>query len=162
MWSCISKFKFHFSVKFPYEFYFIALLCITHCIGTSYEADVAVYTRASMKMSFYVNALLRVCIAVATVIVTSLQTQNVTAGRSFTLTCNATGFPVPSIEWTLNGISYTGSTSITIITLANGLQSNTSSITVTDAMANDTGVYECMATNIVNTDTQNANVTVQS
>ena len=103
-----------------------------------------------------------VCIAVATVIVTGPQTQNVTARQSFMLTCNATGFPVPSIEWTLNGTSYTGDTSITTITLTDGLRSNTSNITVTGAVANDTGVYECMATNIVNTDTQDAIVTVQS
>ena len=96
-------------------------------------------------------------------IVTSPETQNVTAGQSFTLICNATGYPVPSIEWTLNGTSYMISNStITTITLTGGLRSNTSNITVTDAMTNDTGIYECVATNVVNTVTQDATVTVQS
>ena len=103
------------------------------------------------------------CIAVATVIVTSPQTQNVTAGQSFMLICNATGYPVPSIVWRLNGTSYMISdSSITTITLTGGLRSNTSNITVTNAMTNDTGIYQCVATNVVNTDTQDANVTVQS
>ena len=103
------------------------------------------------------------CIAVATVIVTSPQTQNVTAGESFMLICNATGYPVPIIVWRLNGTSYMISDpSITTITLTGGLRSNTNNITVTDAMTNDTGIYECVATNVVNTDTQDANVTVQS
>ena len=103
------------------------------------------------------------CIAVAVVIVTGPQTQNVTIGRSFNLACNATGFPVPSIEWTLNGTSYVIRDSlVTSITLTEGLQSNASNITVTDAIANDTGIYECIATNVVNSATQDANVTVQS
>ena len=108
-----------------------------------------------------VNVLLY--IAVATVIVTSPQTQNVTAGESFMIICNATGYPVPSIEWRLNGTSYIiRDSSITTITLTEGLRSNTSNITVTNATTNDTGMYECVATNVENTDTQDANVTVQS
>ena len=99
---------------------------------------------------------------VGTVIVTSPQTQNVTAGELFTLTCNATGYPVPSIEWTLNGTSYIiEDSSITTITLTEELRSNTSNLTVTSAMTNDTGIYECVATNVLNNDTQDANVTVQ-
>ena len=101
--------------------------------------------------------------AVATVIVTSPETQNVTAGQSFMLICNATGYPIPSIEWRLNETSYMiRNSSITTITLTGGLRSNTSNITVTNAVTNDTGIYECVATNVVNTDTQDANVTVQS
>ena len=102
-------------------------------------------------------------ITVATVIVTGPQTQNVTAGSSFMLTCNATGYPVPSIEWTLNGTSYIiRDSSVTTITVTEGLRSNTSVITVTNAMTNDTGVYECVATNRVDTDMQNTTVIVQS
>ena len=102
-------------------------------------------------------------ITVAAVIITGPQTQNVTAGLSFTLTCNATGYPIPSIEWTLNGTSYTiRNSSVTTITVTEGLRSNTSDITVTNAMTDDTGVYECIATNRVGTDMQNATVTVQS
>ena len=102
-------------------------------------------------------------ITVATVIVTFPQTQNVTAGSSFNLTCNATGYPIPSIEWKLNGTSYIiRDSSVTTITLTEGLRSNTSNITIINAMTNDTGVYECVVTNRVDTDMQSATVTVQS
>ena len=101
-------------------------------------------------------------ITVATVIVTGPQTQNVTAGQSFILTCNATGYPVPSIEWTLNGTSYIIDPSVATITPMERLRSNTSLLAVSNAMVNDTGIYQCIATNVVNTDTQDANVTVQS
>ena len=101
--------------------------------------------------------------AVAPVIVTGPQTQNVTAGEQFMLTCNTTGYPAPSIEWTLNGTSYIiRNPSVTTITLTEGLQFTNSVITVTNAMTNDTGLYECVATNVVDTDMQSATVTVQS
>ena len=101
-------------------------------------------------------------ITVATVIVTSPQTQNVTVGDSFTLTYNVTGYPVPSIEWTLNGMSYIIDPSVATITPMEGLRFSTSVLAVSSAMTNDTGIYQCIATNVVNNDTQDANVTVQS
>ena len=101
-------------------------------------------------------------VTVATVIVTGPQTQNVIAGQSFILTCNATGYPVPSIEWTLNGTSYIIYPSYIIISIIEGLRSNTTVLVVSDAMVNDTGIYQCIATNVVNTNIQDANVIVQS
>ena len=96
-------------------------------------------------------------------ITTSPETQNVTAGQSFILTCSATGYPVPSIEWTLNGtVNIIADPPVIIINVVEGLRSNTSVLVVSDAMVNDTGMYQCIATNVVNTDTQDANVTVQS
>ena len=100
--------------------------------------------------------------AVATVIENGPQTQNVTAGQSFVLTCSATGYPVPSIEWTLNGTINIINYPVTIITIVEGLRSNTSVLAVSNAMIDNTGIYQCIATNVVNNDTQDANVTVQS
>ena len=94
---------------------------------------------------------------------TSPETQYVTAGQSFILTCSATGYPVPSIEWTLNGtVNITADPPVIIINIVEGLRSNTSILVVSNAMVNDTGMYQCIATNVVNTDAQDANVTVQS
>ena len=104
-----------------------------------------------------------VFITVGPVIVTSPQTQNVLAGQSFTLTCNATGYPVPSIKWILNGASYViRNSSATTINTTEGLPFNTSVLEVSYAMINDTGIYQCIATNVVSNDTRDANVTVQS
>ena len=100
--------------------------------------------------------------AVAPEIVTGPHTQNVTAGQSFILRCSATGYPVPSIEWTLNGTVNIINSPVTIITIVEGLRSNTSVLAVSNAMTDDTGIYQCIATNVVNNDTQDANVTVQS
>ena len=96
-------------------------------------------------------------------IVTSPQTQNVTAGQSFSLTCNATGNPVPNIEWKLNGASNgIRNSSETTINTIEGLSFNTSVLEVSNATINDTGIYQCIATNVVSNDTQDANVIVLS
>ncbi|XP_065904165.1 hemicentin-1-like isoform X3 [Dysidea avara] len=100
---------------------------------------------------------------VAPVIMESPQTQNVTAGQSFMLTCNATGYPVPTIEWRQNGTSCTvRDTSVITITPTDGLRSNSSVITVTNATTSDTGLYQCVATNVVGSDMENATVVVQA
>ena len=92
----------------------------------------------------------------------SPQTQNITAGQSFTLICTATGYPVPTIEWRQNGTSYTiRDPSVITITSTNGQGSNSSVITVTNATTSDTGLYQCVATNVVDNDTQDATVIVQ-
>ena len=99
----------------------------------------------------------------AAVIVDSPVTQNVTSGESFHLTCNATGYPVPTIEWRQNGTSYAiRDPSVITIRPTDGLRSNSCVINVDNATVNDTGLYQCVATNVVDTDTQNAIVTVQS
>ena len=99
---------------------------------------------------------------VAAVIVDSPQTQNVTAGQSFMLTCNATGYPVPTIEWRQNGTSYTiRDPSVISIIPTDGLRSNSSVITVTNATTSDTGLYQCVATNVVGADIENATIIVQ-
>ena len=101
-------------------------------------------------------------LTVTSVIVSAPQIQNVTAGQMFVLTCNATGYPVPSIEWILNGTSYIIRDPLVVtFMLIEEVRSNTSVIRVTNSTNSDTGIYECVAANVVNTDTQNATVIVQ-
>lgn len=76
--------------------------------------------------------------------------QFVMLGSQFILSCNATGDPIPYIEWRRNGTVYTNSEnihvtsqSITMLNLA------VSSITVSSITPDDIGVYECVATNVL-------------
>jgi len=100
---------------------------------------------------------------VPAVIMDGPQTQNITTGQSFMLRCNSTGYPIPNVEWRQNGTSYTiRDPSVITITQTDGLRSNSSVITATNAIASDTGLYQCVATNDITTDTENATVIVQS
>ena len=66
---------------------------------------------------------------------------NVTTLEDIILTCTASGYPAPSISWTHNGTTVNES-----ITEQNGERMVMSTLTVTGALINDSGEYECFAT----------------
>ena len=70
---------------------------------------------------------------------------NVTTTENIILTCTASGFPVPSISWTHNGTAVNESISINI-TEQDEDRMTLSMLTVTGAVINDSGQYECSAT----------------
>lgn len=93
-------------------------------------------------------------------IVRSPLTRNITAGVTFfALFCNATGYPIPSIEWTVNGTS--SEVAINLPLEDQQSNSNYSALIVRNPRVIDSGIYQCIATNVVNTDTRDANVAVQ-
>ena len=71
---------------------------------------------------------------------------NVTSNEQLTLMCNATGFPLPSIQWYQNGTLVTEDDRISISNLTDS-RSVLSTLTVSVAMTNDSGDYQCNATN---------------
>ncbi len=90
--------------------------------------------------------------AVAPLILTFPEADNVTSIQdNITLTCNASGFPIPQISWTHNMTGINGSDDRVSITEDQGQRSVLSTLTVTRAMTNDSGQYECMVTSPVAT-----------
>ena len=69
---------------------------------------------------------------------------NVTTSENFTLMCNATGYPVPSILWFHNGTAVNESNRITI-TPESSSRVSFSALSVSAAMATDSGTYTCNA-----------------
>ena len=73
-------------------------------------------------------------------------------GGGATLTCTATGIPLPTITWmNLNG--NTAGIASDMITSANTIMS---ALTFMNLQVDDFGNYECMANNIFNDDTSTA------
>ena len=68
-----------------------------------------------------------------------------------TLSCNATGNPVPTISWTLNESPVDTSDSPRIRFSADSKQ-----LTITNVSRPDSGEYRCMARNSLGNDTSNA------
>ena len=62
------------------------------------------------------------------------------------LTCNASGYPVPSISWTHNATTVSDTDDRTSIAEQFGVRSIMSTLTVMTAMTNDSGMYECIVT----------------
>ena len=81
------------------------------------------------------------------------------SGSQLILSCNATGDPIPYIEWRRNGRVYTNSEnvhvtsqSIVMLNLA------VSSLTVSSITPDDIGVYECVAINVLGVVSKNITV----
>jgi len=72
-----------------------------------------------------------------------------TEGGNLTLSCNATGNPVPTISWTRDGSPVNTSGRISF-------SENKKELTITDVSRTDSGEYRCVATNRVGNDTSNA------
>ena len=95
-----------------------------------------------------------------------LVTDNITVeGNNITITCEATGIPLPTIVWTFNGgVLMSGdNVNITAATIENGdMSAVTETLTIMNVLRNLTGMYTCSARNSVGNDTSgHIHITVQ-
>ena len=88
----------------------------------------------------------------------------ITEGDTTTITCEAVGYPPPTIVWSrVNGTSsYTISVSysVSVLTGSGNVTSVSLNLTLTNANREDTGLYKCSASNSVGSDNRNISVTV--
>ena len=89
-------------------------------------------------------------IIVAPLITTQPQGGPVTEGDNVTLSCNASGNPVPTITWTRNG-------SVLISSVPRiSFRAESRELTITTIDTADSGEYQCVANNSVGNDTSDA------
>ena len=77
-------------------------------------------------------------------------------GNNITITCEATGIPLPTIVWTFNGrvLMSGGNVNTTATTIENGdMSAVTETLTIMNVLRNLTGMYTCSARNSVGDDT---------
>ena len=92
---------------------------------------------------------------------------NVTEGSNGSITCTATGYPVPTVVWqNSDGSSVSNNRLVSgdPVISSTGVGNVTSvsvELMVIGAMRVDTGMYRCSANNSVNITTRNINITVQ-
>ena len=92
---------------------------------------------------------------------------NITEGSNGSITCTATGYPVPTVVWQNSGgiiMSNNRLVSGSPMMSSTGV-GNVSSVSVElmviGAMRVDSGMYRCSANNSVNSTTRNITITVQ-
>ena len=75
-------------------------------------------------------------------------------GGTISLTCSATGQPLPTISWYFNGalINESNTMKNTISVMLLNATTISSALTVMNAESSDVGTYTCNATNVVSTD----------
>ena len=95
----------------------------------------------------------------------SLYDTFVIEGNTTTITCEAFGYPPPTVLWNrINGILSDGvsvSDSVSIPTGYGNVTRVNVNLTITNASREDTGVYTCSANNSIGNDSSNVSITVQ-
>ena len=86
-------------------------------------------------------------------------------GDNLTITCTATGVPVPSVTWSrVDGSSLTDSryviSDISSSMVVNDVYQVTRNLTIMNVIREDAGMYGCTVTNVVNTVQSNVTITV--
>ena len=92
------------------------------------------------------------------------RTKNVVEGQNITFKCIGVGYPPPLVQWRkLNG-SLSDRVSVTNMSMSTN-EGNVTNVTVdlifTGAYREDTGVYECSVSNLLNHITRNISLIVQ-
>ena len=93
---------------------------------------------------------------------------NITEGRNGSITCTATGYPVPTVVWqNIDGSSLSDNRLVSgspVNMSSTGVGNETSvsvELMVIGAMRVDTGMYRCSANNSVDSTSRNITITVQ-
>ena len=79
------------------------------------------------------------------------KSETTTEGNNLTLSCDATGNPVPTISWTKDGSAVDTSNNSRI-----SLSDDNKQLTIMNVKRTDSGKYRCTAKNNIGTDTSNA------
>ena len=85
-------------------------------------------------------------------------------GANITFRCTGVGHPPPLVEWRkLNGSlsNRISNTSVSMSTNEGNVTRVTVELMLTRVSREDTGVYECLASNLLNTATRNINLIIQ-
>ena len=98
-------------------------------------------------------------------IITVLNSEIVREGNATTITCEAFGYPPPTVVWNrINGIlsdRVSVSDSVSVPTRYGNVTRVSVNLTIINASREDTGVYTCSANNSIGSDSSNVSITVQ-
>ena len=88
---------------------------------------------------------------------------NITEGNNGSITCTATGYPIPTVVWqNSDGSSLSNNRLVSgSPVISSNLNSVSVELMVIGAVRVDTGMYTCSARNSVSSTTRNINITIQ-
>ena len=95
------------------------------------------------------------------------QQLNITEGSNGSITCTATGYPVPTVVWqnsdgsSLSNNRLVSGSAVISSTGVGNVSSVSVELMVIGVLRVDTGIYRCSANNSVNSTIRNLNTTVQ-
>jgi len=99
---------------------------------------------------------------VTTAVSPELMDQTKKEGDTASFTCQATGEPVPTINWYFNGVPVkeTNTIKYTISMMSFNTTTICNTLTIMNVESSDVGTYTCNATNVISTDISSGVLTV--
>ena len=100
----------------------------------------------------------------AEILKSSKDLEYVREGDNITLRCIGVGYPPPLVQWSkVNGSlsDRTSTTNMSMLTNEGNVTNVTVDLIFTGTYRNDTGVYECSVSNLLNAVTRNISMVVQ-
>ena len=114
---------------------------------------------------YILNAIYYIHIAASTILKpTEEETQYIMEGSYLTLNCVGAGYPPPLVQWSkINGSlsDRTSTTNMSMLTNEGNVTNVTVDLIFTGTYRDDTGVYECSVSNLLNAVTQDISLVVQ-
>ena len=92
------------------------------------------------------------------------ETEHIMEGSNFTLRCVGAGYPPPLVQWSkVNGSlsDRTSTTNMSMLTNEGNVTNVTVDLIFTGTYRDDTGVYECSVSNLLNADRRDISLAVQ-
>ena len=97
--------------------------------------------------------------------ITTISPLIIREGNTTTITCEAFGYPPPTVVWNrINGIlsdRVSVSDSVSVLTVYGNVTRVSVNLTITNASREDTGVYTCSANNSIGSGNSNVSIIVQ-
>ena len=98
-------------------------------------------------------------------VITVFESVIISEGDTTTITCEAIGYPPPTILWSTSNEDYSDGVSVSdSVSVSTGYGNVTRvsvNLTITNALREDTGDYICSANNSIGNDERNVSITVQ-
>ena len=89
----------------------------------------------------------------------------ISEGDTTTITCEAIGYPPPTVVWSTSNEDYSdrvsASDSVSVPTIYGNVTRVSINLTIINTLREDTGDYVCSANNSIGDDEQNVSITVQ-
>ena len=93
-----------------------------------------------------------------------VEMESIVEGNNITLRCVGAGYPPPLVQWSkVNGSlsDRTSTTSMSMLTNEGNVTNVTVDLIFTGTYRDDTGVYECLVSNLLNTITRRTTLVIQ-
>ena len=137
----------------------------SNIIGSVTSSGILTVTSKFYHVDFLLLLYITIIIPIGIATLSPLNNTIVREGNTTTITCEALGYPPPTVVWSRTDGNLSDRVSVSdsdsVLTGYGNVTRVSVNLTITNASREDTGVYMCSASNEIGSDDNNVNITVQ-